>query len=368
MSQETILEISAEQQLWMLNELRRCRYGYLLPLHILLLIAKGKTPSAIADFLLCSRSSVYRAIEAWREGKLQEQWWPAAPEGDTQRTASLTPFQRTLLWVVKQPPRVFGWCRTRWSCAALALTIATRINVTYSRETIRCELLAAGYAWKRAKLKGRDDDPQRARRLARIRAVIEQLQASDAFFWVDELDIHLLAKVGYQWMPEGTQTEIPTPGQNEKRFLAAALDYRTGQIHYVIGKSKNNFLFRQLLAALDELCGPKVKRIFIVADNYKIHKAKTVERWLGQHPRFQVLWLPSYCPQANPIERAFGDVHDKCTRNHTRKRLHWLIWDVKQHFLRNGPWKYKVPEIYYDFEVEVELTKLRQDEPLRLVA
>lgn len=155
--------------------------------------------------------------------------------------------------------------------------------------------------------------------MARIRAIIEQLQPSDAFFWVDELDIHLLAKVGYQWMPEGTQSEVPTPGQNEKQFLAGVLDYRTGRIHYVIGKSKNNFLFRQLLTALDKLCGPKIKRIFIVADNYKIHKAKAVERWLAQHPRFQVMWLPSYCPQANPIERAFGDVHDKCTRNHTRK-------------------------------------------------
>jgi hypothetical protein len=68
MSQETILEISAEQQVWMLDELRRCRYGYLLALHILLLIANGKTPTAIADFLCCSHSSVYRAIEAWQDG------------------------------------------------------------------------------------------------------------------------------------------------------------------------------------------------------------------------------------------------------------------------------------------------------------
>jgi putative transposase len=370
MSQNTILEISVEQQAWMLNELRRCRYGYMLALHILLLVAKGKTPSAIADFLCCSRSSVYRAIAAWRDGTLHEQWWPHTPETKSERTEPLTPFQRTLLWVIKQPPRIFGWCRTRWSCAALALQIANRTGATYSRETIRRELLSAGYVWKRAKLTGRDDDPQRARKLARIRDVIEQLQPSDAFFWVDELDIHLLAKVGYQWMFKGTQTEVPTPGQNEKQFLAGALDYRTGRIHYVIGKSKNNFgspgirvvikdrqdtgslfsivykngrdsvdqkprecresynfLFRQLLTALDKLCGPKVKRIFIVADNYKIHKAKAVERWLAQHPRFQVLWLPSYCPQANPIERAFGDVHDKCTRNHTRKCLNWLIWE-----------------------------------------
>jgi transposase len=49
-------------------------------------------------------------------------------------------------------------------------------------------------------------------------------------------------------------------------------------------------------------------------DNYCIHKAKAVEQWLAHHPRFTLLWLPTYCPRANPIERVFGDVHDKGTR------------------------------------------------------
>jgi hypothetical protein len=57
------------------------------------------------------------------------------------------------------------------------------------------------------------------------------LRRDEAFFWVDELDIHLLAKVGYQWMLKGTQVEIPTPGQNRKQYLAGALDLRTGEIH-----------------------------------------------------------------------------------------------------------------------------------------
>jgi hypothetical protein len=106
MSQETILEISPEQQVWMLGELRRCRYGYLLSLHILLLIARGRTPNAVAAFLCCSRSSVYRAIEAWQDGKLQEQWWSAAPESDSESIALLTPLQRSLLNIMagKVPP------------------------------------------------------------------------------------------------------------------------------------------------------------------------------------------------------------------------------------------------------------------------
>lgn len=368
MSHTKILEISREQQDWMLQELRRCRYGYFLALHILLLYAGGKNPSQIAEFLLCGRSSVYRAIDAWNSGKLTDQWWPKEMAAENDSTQTSTWLQRKLLQIIKQPPRVFGWCRTRWSCTALALTIAARTGLQFSRETIRCELRSAGYVWKRAKLKAKDDDPQRARRLAEIRAIIEQLRPSDAFFWCDELDVHLLAKVGYQWMLEGTQTEIPTPGKNQKQYLAAALDYRTGQIHYIVGKKKNNALFRQLLQILENICGPKVKRIFLVLDNYKIHKAKAVERWLEQHPRFRFLWLPAYCPQANPIERAFGDVHDKCTRNHMRQSLRWLLWDVKQHFKKNGPWKYQVPSLYYEPEVDAELTKLHQDEDLELAA
>jgi len=43
----------------------------------------------------------------------------------------------------------------RWSCAALALTLVVLAQIKVSRETVRLELKAAGYVWKRAKLKGR---------------------------------------------------------------------------------------------------------------------------------------------------------------------------------------------------------------------
>ena len=51
--------------------------------------------------------------------------------------------------------------------------------------------------------------------------------------------------------------------------------------------------------------------------------------------------------RANPIERALGAVHDKGTRNHTRKRMWPLVQDVKQHLQVNGPWRYALSEIYW---------------------
>ena len=82
-----------------------------------------------------------------------------------------------------------------------------------------------------------------------------------------------------------------------------------------------------------------------------MHKAKAVIAWLANHPRIVLLFLPTNCPRANPIERAFGDVHDKCTRNHTRKRLRDVLKDVQRHLQENGPWHYKLSQLYYEPDV-----------------
>ena len=85
----------------------------------------------------------------------------------------LSCWQRKLRSLLNQPSW-FGWCRTRWRCAARALTISVLCGVELSRGTSRREVKAAGYEWKRAKHTARDDDPERAQRLAKIRLLIEQ--------------------------------------------------------------------------------------------------------------------------------------------------------------------------------------------------
>jgi transposase len=83
-----------------------------------------------------------------------------------------------------------------------------------------------------------------------------------------------------------------------------------------------------------------------VVDNSGMHKAKAAEQWWAHHPRFALLWLPMYCPRANPGERVFGDIHDKGTRNHKRKRLCDLVKDVEWHVQAHGPWQYKLSRLY----------------------
>lgn len=354
----------------MLSQLRGARYGYLLALHVLLLCAAGRTPTEIAAFLFCSRSSVYRIVEAYRSHSLGFAFTEDGTIQPSVRTTSLSPsLKRSLLALLKAAPTAYGWCRTRWSCASLAAQLKVNRGAAVSAETLRRYLHQLGWVWKRAKLAAKDDDPQRIEKLARIRWIFEHLGPKQLLLFADELDIHLLAKVGYQWMKKGTQLEVWTPGSNEKNYLAGALDIVTGKLLHCVWFRKTNGLFIDLLKLIDGTYSAfQYTKIFVVVDNYKIHKAKAVAQWLAQHPRIELVFLPTYCPKANPIERAFGDVHDKCTRNHQRKRLRDLVADVIKHLRVNGPWPYKLSAIYYTPEVTAAIEKLAAEERLKAAA
>jgi transposase len=362
----TIVEIAPEEQAHILTEVRRARYQYVLALHILLLCAAQRSPTEIAAVLFCSRSTVYRVVKAYRAGQLAglAEGREGGPECLFRRLTVLAPvLQRSLGAILHSVPRLCGWCRTRWSCATIALELQARRGVVVSGETVRRWLHELGWVWKRAKLRAKDDDPQRVEKLARIRCAFEQVRAGVALFFADELDINLLSKVGSQWMPKGEQVEVMTPGTNEKRHLAGALDITTGTIAHCVWYRKPTGLFLDLLKTLDRSYPVRTFfHLWVVVDNAKIHHAKEVQKWLAAHPRFEVLYLPTYCPQANPIERAFGDVHDKCTRNHTRKRMWHLVQDVKRHLQINGPWRYALSELYYTPEVTAAVQALRAAE------
>ena len=353
MPTQIVIEITPEQQARFRKELRRARRGRWLALHILLLLALHHAPSEIAAVLLCARSTVYAVAQDWQRGRR----WPelASPSGPPGFTPSL---QRSLLALLGKTPAVYGWCRTRWSCATLALQLEVQRGFCVSAETVRRCLQALDWVWKRAKLVAKDNDPERTAKLARIRRVFECLGRREVLLFADELDLHLLPKVGAQWMPRGTQVGVMTPGRNEQRHLAGALDLRTGCVYHRLWFRKVNGLFLDLLTLLDSAYpAQRWDRIYVVADNDKIHQAKPVERWLRQHPRFRLLFLPTYCPRANPIERCFGDLHDKVTRHHRRKRRRDLVSDAQRHLQQNGPWHYQLSEIYYTAEVTRALKK-----------
>lgn len=148
--------------------------------------------------------------------------------------------------------------------------------------------------------------------------------------YLDEVDIHLNPKIGPDWMNRGKQKQVPTPGQNQKRYVCGALDVDSGCIEYVSGERKNSLLFIAMLQRLLKKY-PYASAIHVVLDNFKIHASKQVQAWMKQHGGHIVLhFLPPYCPDHNRIERRWRDLHAAVTRNHRCQSIEELMDNVKR--------------------------------------
>jgi transposase len=171
------------------------------------------------------------------------------------------------------------------------------------------------------------------RRLRGIRRVLARLPKDEVAVYLDEVDVHLNPKIGLDWMNRRQQKEVVTPGQNEKRYLAGAMNARTGELTVVESDRKTSVLFVALLKALREDY-PRARRVHVILDNYRIHSSQLSRAAVAElGGRIVLHFLPPYCPNANRIDRLWQDLHAEVTRNHACATMEQLMQNV-WHFVR----------------------------------
>lgn len=292
----------------------------------ILILHQGITVTDVAKMLCAARFSVGRwinwftlhgieGLKSLRPGCATR--WP------------VTDILQALPLLVQRSPKDFGWLRSRWSTELLARMINQLFNVTLHRSTLNRYLKQAGIVWRRAAPTLKIKDPHYEEIRLAIKQTLVQEQTDHPVFYQDEVDIDLNPKIGADWMLKGQQKRIVTLGQNQKHYLAGALHSGTGRVHYVSGGSKSSDLFINLLETLRRTYR-RAKTIMLVVDNYIIHKSRKVERWLATNKKFRLLFLPTYSPWLNPIERLWLSLHETITRNHQCRYMWQLLEQVNQ--------------------------------------
>jgi len=120
----TILDIPLQEQEWMLAELRQARPGCVLALHVLLLCAAGRTPTEIATFLFCSRTSVYRMVNAYQAHLLDDLFDTPPP-----KASWLSPsLRRSLMAVLARNAVMSPTCSPSHQPRALPTVAPTRLK------------------------------------------------------------------------------------------------------------------------------------------------------------------------------------------------------------------------------------------------
>lgn len=75
------------------------------------------------------------------------------------------------------------------------------------------------------------------------------------------------------------------------------------------------------------------KKILVILDNARYHHARDLRPWLKTNRNhIELLFLPPYCPDLNPIERVWKLARRLCTHNQYFKSLENLINVVGKQF------------------------------------
>lgn len=248
------------------------------------------------------------------------------------RARSTPQVEEQLLTYLDKVPQDYGWERSNWTLELLALQLEEDTGVNVSASHILRVLRRFGC--RRGRPRPGLRIPVRGRRkvLQRIAKRVAEASPDEEVFYQDEADLHLNPKLGATYMKPGQQLVVLTPGQNVKRYIFGALNVRTGSVVHGITAHKNAATFVQFLEYLSSRYR-RASRLHLVLDNYIIHKAGCVQRYLT-HPDCRIVlhFLPPYSPDDNPIERLWKQMHDHVTRNHRCPTIDALV-DAVRRFL-----------------------------------
>jgi transposase len=207
---------------------------------ILLLLHGGHEPSAAAAITGCARATVYRTLYRFEELGEDGVFDQRQRREPTKVSAQV---ERTLVGYIDSSPQDLGWQRTTWTLELLAVQLAQETRVKLSPSHVRNVLLANQVGRGRPRAGLRIPVRGRRRTLRKIDRLVKRASEVDEVFYVDEADIHLNPRIGATYMRRGKQLVVLTPGKNVKRYVAGALNARTGKVVYVVAQRKNSDLF-----------------------------------------------------------------------------------------------------------------------------
>ena len=216
-------------------------------------------------------------------------------------------------------PTADGPAPRRWTLRGIRATFPWLKDYTLSG--VWRVLHRAGLHIRAARVRQHSPDPEYAAKLEHLLDCLQDAAAHPGeveLVFLDEMGYHRWPATGGSWSqaaPEpAPRTERDGPNNKQWRVIGA-LNALSGRVDYldayIIGREKVIRFNRQLAAAY-----PDARLIYVVQDNWSIHRHAEVEAALADLPQIEPVWLPTYAPWLNPIEKLWRWLREQVLTMH----------------------------------------------------
>jgi transposase len=204
----------------------------------------------------------------------------------------------------------------RWTLKRLRGAVTALAD--YSISGLSRLVQRAGLRQKRGRMYLHSPDPDyetKAVAVAQALAQARQHPQTVTLLYQDEAGICRQPSLAPFWAPVGVEPTVSRSYHaNHQHRICAALDAVTGQVHWWAGDHTTLAVLRQFLTDLRTSYGPS-RRLIVVWDNWPVHRHADLLTIAATH-HIEVLFLPTYAPWLNPIEKLWRWLKQEVVHGH----------------------------------------------------
>ena len=253
----------------------------------------------IAEILCRDYETILSWVKMYNEKGLQG-LNPDRPPGKPSRLTDEQ--QQDFKKTVQLSPRNIGLKFSNWNCKNLSWWILKKFHVKLKREAVRILLHKLGFVLLKPSYRYvLADKVERKGFLKRFKRKFNSLLSTDLLMFLDEVSVKQHPNLQPKWSLKGSKEFIGTFGNHAKVNVLGAINHALGKTFHMKSEKLNSEIFIKFLEHLIML--NPTKRLVLVIDNAPWHKSKKVMKFIeGVSEKIEIIWLPVYSPDFNPIE------------------------------------------------------------------
>ena len=233
-------------------------------------------------------------------------------------------------------PAAQGLPGHNWTVKKLKQWVSRTFRLLVGRNTLRRVLRQADLTWKKVKkLLAKANPDQRAEHVRELLGLFARACDGEVILiYVDEVHIHRDLDLGYSWGRKGKRLwrHSDCPRLQDRLNAYGAYDFTNGECLLWQNGWCNGEQTVLFLHALVAWRAGKKGRLVLIWDNAPCHVAKVVTAEAARLG-IDLVNLPGYSPDLNPIERLWDWMREEVTRGFCHASVPQLI-DACQAFIR----------------------------------
>jgi transposase len=215
-------------------------------------------------------------------------------------------------WVAEGTPDRLELPFALWTSRAVRELVERRFGTRLGLSTVQLYLKRWGMTPQKPLVRAKQRSPAAiAAWLERdYPAIAKRAKAAKAvIYWGDETGISNQDQVGRSYAPRGETPVVARTAKRVTRSMIAAVSNR-GLVRFMLYEGALNA--DRFLAFLRRLIKDAGRKVILIVDNLKVHKAGKVMAWVESHRHeIELHYLPSYAPDHNPTEHLNNDLKQK---------------------------------------------------------